>query len=252
MDRLIYTAMSGASQTLSRQAAVSHNLANLNTDGYRAAEHRLRAVQVQAQGLAKMTALPTRAMAVDATTHINFNQGPMHTTGRELDVAVKGSGWISLAMPDGSEAYTRAGSLEVSVNGVLQNSNGIAVQGDGGPITIPPDNKITIGTDGTVSVVPETGAQSTANAVGRIKLVDPPVADLVRGEDGYFRLAAGGEAPLSDTARVLSGVVEGSNVNAAEQMVTMISLARQFEMQMKMLQTADANDRSAAQILSAR
>jgi flagellar basal-body rod protein FlgF len=244
--------MSGASQTLSRQAAVAHNLANINTDGYRAAEHRLRSVQVQAQGSARSSALPTRAFAIDATTHTDFTQGPMQHTGRPLDIAVKGPGWIALAMPDGSEAYTRAGSLEVSVNGILQNQSGIAVQGDGGPITIPPDNKVIVGEDGTISVVPETGPQNTANAIGRIKLVNPPVADLQRGEDGYFRLAGGEAAPMDERARMASGFVEGSNVNPAEQMVTMISLARQFEMQMKMLQTADANDRAAAQILSPR
>jgi flagellar basal-body rod protein FlgF len=252
MDRLIYTAMTGASQTLSRQAAVTNNLANVSTDGYRAAEHRLRAVQVLPQGFARQTALPTRAFAVDATTHTDFSQGPIIATGRGLDVAVKGPGWIALAMPDGSEAYTRAGSLQISVNGVLQNAAGIPVQGDGGSITIPPDNKITIGEDGTISVVPESGSQAIVNAVGRIKLVNPPEGDLKRGDDGYFRMAAGGDAPVSETARIASGYIEGSNVNPAEQMVAMISLARQFEMQIKMLQTADANDRAATQIISPR
>lgn len=252
MDRLIYTAMTGASQTLSRQAAVTNNLANVSTDGYRAAEHRLRAVQVQAQGFARQTALPTRAFAIDATTHTDFSQGPMISTGRNLDVAVKGPGWIALAMPDGSEAYTRAGSLQVSVNGVLQNAAGVPVQGDGGPITIPPENKITIGEDGTISVVPESGSQAIVNAVGRIKLVNPPEAELKRGDDGYFRLAGGGAAPMSENSRIATGFIEGSNVNPAEQMVSMISLARQFEMQIKMLQTADANDRAATQILSPR
>jgi flagellar basal-body rod protein FlgF len=244
--------MTGASQTLSRQAAVTNNLANVSTDGYRAAEHRLRAVQVQAQGFAKQTSLPTRAFAVDATTHTDFSQGPMISTGRNLDVAVKGPGWIALAMPDGSEAYTRAGSLQVSVNGVLQNAAGVPVQGDGGPIAIPPENKITIGEDGTISVVPESGSQAIVNAVGRIKLVNPPEAELQRGDDGYFRLAGGGAAPASENARIATGFIEGSNVNPAEQMVSMISLARQFEMQIKMLQTADANDRAATQILSPR
>jgi flagellar basal-body rod protein FlgF len=252
MDRLIYTAMTGASQTLSRQAAVTNNLANVSTDGYRAAEHRLRAVQVQAQGFAKQTALPTRAFAVDATTHTDFSQGPMISTARTLDMAVKGPGWIALAMPDGTEAYTRAGSMQLSVNGILQNAAGIPVQGDGGTITIPPENKITIGEDGTISVVPESGSQAIVNAVGRVKLVNPSLADLKRGDDGYFRLADGAAAPVSENTRIATGFIEGSNVNPAEQMVSMISLARQFEMQIKMLQTADANDRAGTQILSPR
>lgn len=252
MDRLIYTAMTGASQTLSRQASVAHNLANISTDGYRSEEHRLRAVQVQAQGFARDTALPTRAMAVDASTHTDFSNGPLRQTGRNLDVAVRGQGWIALAMPDGSEAYTRAGSLEISVNGVLQNAAGYAVQGDGGPIAIPPDSRVAIGDDGTISVVPESGAVNTVNTIGRIKLVNPPSGELRRGDDGYFRLAAGGAAPTDENVKLVSGMVENSNVNPVEQMVAMISLARQFEMQMKMLSTADANDRAATQILASR
>lgn len=250
MDRLIYTAMSGASQTMSRQAAVAHNLANVTSTGYRAEEHRLRAVQVQSRNVP--SPLPTRAFAVDASTHTDFTAGPMQYTGRNLDLAVAGPGWIALSMPDGSEAYTRNGSLELSVNGVLQTRTGIPVQGDGGPISVPPDVKVSIAKDGTVSVVPETGAQNTVNAIGRVKLVNPPEADLVRGPDGLFRLRGGEPAPADERTQVAAGYLEGSNVNPVDQMVAMISLARQFEMQMKMIQSADTNDRAATQVISAR
>lgn len=250
MDRLIYTAMTGAAQTMGRQASVAHNLANATSTGYRAEEHRLRAVQVLSANAP--APLPTRAFAVDASTHTNFETGPMQYTGRALDVAVQGKGWIALAMPDGSEAYTRNGSLEMSVNGVIQTRNGIPVQGDGGAITVPPDVKISIGTDGTVSVIPETGAQNTVNNIGRIKVVNPDEADLVRGADGLFRTRGGDPAPVDEKAQIAGGYLEGSNVNPVAEMVTMISLARQFEMQMKVLQTADTNDRSATQVISAR
>lgn len=249
MDRLIYTAMSGASQTLGRQAAVSHNLANATSTGYRAEEHRLRAVQVL-PGAGASSALPTRAFVVDASTHTNFTPGPLQMTARSLDVAVQGQGWIALAMPDGSEAYTRNGNFELSVNGVLQTRNGIPVQGDGGAITVPPDVKITIANDGTVSVVPETGAQNTVNAIGRIKLVNPPEADLERGGDGLFRQRGGAAAPNDPKVILAGGYLEGSNVNPVEQMVNMISLARHFEMQMKALTTADADDRAATQVIT--
>jgi len=251
MDRLIYTAMTGASQTLGRQAAVAHNLANVTTSGYRAEEHRLRAVQVQTHN-GRPEALPTRVFATDASTHTDFSTGPANFTGRVLDVAVQGKGWIALALPDGGEAYTRNGSLELSVNGILQTRNGIPVQGDGGAITVPPDVKIEIGRDGTISVVPESGAQNTVNVIGRIKLVNPEEADLVRGGDGLFRMRAGDPAPVNEATRIAAGYIENSNVNPAEQMVTMISLARQFDMQIKMLTNADANDRAATQILSPR
>jgi flagellar basal-body rod protein FlgF len=248
MDRLIYTAMSGASQTLGRQAAVAHNLANASSTGYRAEEHRLRAVQVLPG--AGSTALPTRAFVVDASTHSNYTPGPLQLTGRTLDVAVQGQGWIVLAMPDGSEAYTRNGNFEVSVNGLLQTRNGVPVQGDGGAITVPPDVKVTIANDGTISVIPESGAQNTVNAIGRLKLVNPPEADLERGADGLFRQRSGGVAPNDPKVTLAGGYLEGSNVNSVEQMVTMISLARHFEMQMKALTSADANDRAATQVIA--
>ena len=249
MDRLIYVAMTGASQTLARQAAIAHNLANTSSTGYRAEEHRLRAVPVVS---ASAGALPTRAFTVDASTFSNFAQGPMVETGRQLDVAVQGSGWIAVTMPDGSEAYTRDGSLQLDVNGVLQTRSGLPVQGDGGAISIPPDQKINVGNDGTVSVVPETGAQNTVNAIGRIKLVNPPEETLVRGEDGLFRTASGDPAPLDEKVTLASGTLEGSNVNPAEQMVTMISIGRQFEMQMKLLSMAEANDRTATDVIVAQ
>jgi flagellar basal-body rod protein FlgF len=250
MDRLIYTAMTGAAQTMGRQAAVAHNLANVTSTGYRAEEHRLRAVQVQSRNTP--APLATRAFAVDASTHTDYTSGPLQYTGRSLDVAVQGSGWIALAMPDGSEAYTRNGSLETSVNGVLQTRTGIPVQGDGGSITVPQDVKVSIGKDGTVSVIPETGAQNTVNSIGRIKLVNPEEAELVRGGDGLFRLKSGDLAPMDEKTQIAGGYLEGSNVNPVDQMVSMISLARQFEMQVKMLQTADQNDRSATQVINAR
>ena len=248
MDRVIYTAMTGASQTLNRQAAVAQNLANVSTDGYRAEEHRLRAVQLQSNAAQK--GLPTRAFVVDASTHTDFSPGPMINTGRPFDMAVQGQGWIAVQAPDGSEAYTRNGSFELSVNGVLQTRSGWPVQGDGGPISIPPEVKTSVGVDGTISVVPESGAINTVNAVGRVKLVNPPEADLVRGTDGLFRLKDGTAAPADELVRVAAGYTEGSNVNAAEQMVTMISLSRQFEMQMKVLTSAQANDSAATQILT--
>lgn len=246
MDKLIYTAMSGAKHIFERQASVAHNLANASSTGYRAEEHRLRAVPVLGEGL------PTRAFAVDASVANDFTPGPLNQTGRVLDVAIHGEGWIALAMPDGTEAYTRNGSLEVSVNGVLQTRSGVPVQGDGGPISIPPDNEIEVGKDGIISLKPASGAQNTVTQVGTLKLVNPPEADLVRGADGLFRLRDGSQAELDPNVRVASGFLEGSNVNVVDQMVSMIALARQFDMQTKLLQTAEQNDRSAAQVLTTR
>jgi flagellar basal-body rod protein FlgF len=246
MDKLIYTAMSGAKHIFGRQAAIAHNLANAVSSGYRSEEHRLRAVPVRSESL------PTRAFAVDASVANDFTPGPLAQTGRPLDIAVQGQGWLALAMPDGSEAYTRNGSLEINVNGVLQTRNGIPVQGDGGPISIPPDNEITVGADGLISLKPSSGAQNTVTQVGTLKLVNPPEADLVRGADGLFRLRDGSAAQVDPNVQVAAGYLEGSNVNVVDQLVAMISLQRQFETQLKLLSTAEQNDRAAAQILVSR
>lgn len=242
MDRLIYTAMTGASQAFMRQAGVANNLANASTTGFRAMEHRFRAVPVQGPGS------PTRAFVVDASVANVFDQGPLMATGRPLDVAVQGAGWIAVEGANGAEAYTRAGNLQINVNGQLQTASGLNVLGDGGPIAIPPDNSITIAPDGTVSAIPLFGTPNNVNVVGRIKLVNPPEDQLVRGDDGLFRTPA--PAEVDENVKLAAETLEGSNVNPVDSMVSMISLARQFEMQIKMLQTADANASKASQILS--
>ena len=244
MDRLIYTAMTGAKHAFLQQAGVANNLSNASTVGYRAMEHRFRAVPIQGEGVA------TRAFVVDASVANVFEQGPLMATGRDLDVAVQGAGWIAVETPDGREAYTRAGNLQVNANGQLQTGSGLNVVGDGGPIAIPPDNSITIGSDGTISTVPLFGTPNNASVVERIKLVNPPENELVRGDDGLFRRASGLPADLDETVKVAPETLEGSNVNPVDSMVSMISLARQFEMQIKMLQSADANASKASQVLS--
>src|SRR5574338_432427 len=245
MDRLIYTAMTGAKHTMGQQAAVAHNLANATSTGFRTEMHKLRAVPVQS------AALPTRAFTVDASVATDFTPGPLQFTGRNFDVAVQGKGWLAVQLPNGSEAYTRNGSLELSPNGILQTRNGLPVAGDGGPISLPPDEEIVIGKDGTVSSLPTSGLRNTVNILGRLKLVNPPEADLVRGEDGLFRLKQGGAAPQDEGVQVAGGYLEGSNVNVVDQMVTMISLARQFETQTKLLQTVETNDQAATKVQAA-
>lgn len=242
MDRLIYTAMTGAKGTMDQQAAVAHNLANVNSTGFRAELHKLRAVEVQTE------ALHTRAFTVDASVANDLTEGPLQFTGRPFDVALAGKGWLAVQMADGSEAYTRNGSLAVSANGVLQTRDGRPVLGDGGPVSIPPDNEITIGADGTVSAS-QPDQPGVVNVVAQLKLVNPPEAELVRGDDGLFRLQGGAAAPADPNVRVAGGYLEGSNVNVVDQMVQMISLARQFEMQTRMLSTAEQNDRAAARVL---
>jgi flagellar basal-body rod protein FlgF len=245
MDRMIYTAMTGAKHILEQQATTSHNLANASTTGFRAQLDAFRAVPVLGGG-----ELPTRAFVVDATVGSDFTPGGLQQTGRDLDVAVQGKGWIAVQLEDGSEAYTRAGSLQVSENGVLQTQSGATVLGDGGPISIPPDVSVSIGKDGTVGTIANGFKPGAATVLGRIKLVNPPEENLTRGGDGLFRLKDGGTADADAGVSVAGGALEGSNVNVVDAMVNMINLARQFEMQMNLLKNAENNDTKAAQLLS--
>ena len=244
MDKLIYTAMTGAAQVLNQQAVVSENLANVSTPGFRAALSTFRAVPLVGEGL------PTRTFVVDSTPGSDFTPAVMQQTGRALDVALPGAGWLAVQEPDGKEAYTRNGSLQITPSGVLQTRSGLNVMGDGGPVTIPPDTEVTIAKDGSISTVPSGTGAAAVVAAGRLKLVNPPAEQLERGGDGLFRLKDGTTAPVDANVSVVSGSLEGSNVNTVEAMVNMISLARKFDMQMKMLQTADNDARQASQIMS--
>lgn len=246
MDRLIYTAMTGALHTMTQQATVSHNLANASTTGFRAQTDAFRAVPVYGESL------PTRAFVLDATTGADFTPGVIQQTNRPLDVAIQGSGWITVQLENGEEAYTRHGNLKLDANGILQTQQGFNIKGESGPITIPPDSRIAIGKDGSVSVLPSDSRMTAVSIVGRIKLVDPPAEQLVRGEDGLFRLKQGKEAPASNKVALIDGALESSNVNVISEMVKMITLARQFNMQMKMLENAQQNAQQAGEIMTLR
>lgn len=240
MDRMIYLSMSGAKATMQRQDVLANNLANASTTGFRAELQAFRAVPIRGDGAS------TRVYALETTTGYDASAGPITATGRPLDVAMQGNSWLGVQALDGTEAYTRMGSLEVNNEGTLVTSGGLTVAGDGGPIAVPPGTVPSIAPDGTVSA---RQANGTTTPIGRLKLVTPE-APLVRGNDALFRSADGEDLPADATARVQDGALEGSNVNPIENMVSMIAAARQFEAQMKMLQTAEQDEKAAAQLLS--
>jgi flagellar basal-body rod protein FlgF len=189
-------------------------------------------------------------MVVDSVAGADFTPGSMEPTGRELDVAIDGKGWIAVQGADGKEAYTRNGSFQVTTNGILQTRSGLNVLGDAGPITLPPNTEVSIAKDGTISTVPSGTQPAEVVRVGRLKLTNPPESEMSRGDDGLFRMRSGGAADADGKVTVVSGNLESSNVNAVEAMVSMITLARQFDTQMKMLQTADNNAKAASQLLN--
>jgi flagellar basal-body rod protein FlgF len=244
MDRVIYIAMTGAREVTRQLAAVTHNLANVSTQGFRQELNVFRALPVVGEGA------KTRAFVLETTPRTDFTEGALQQTERPLDVAVRGPGWIAVQGADGQEAYTRAGHLQVSQNGILQTGNGLNVLGDGGPIAVPPDQDITIGKDGSISSVPIGQNRNEVAIVGRIKLTNPNETDLVRGDDGLFRLNSGQPAPADANVTLVAGALEGSNVNPTEALVNMVSLSRQFEMNLRVLRAAQDNDSSANAVLS--
>ena len=243
MDRMLYVAMTGAKETLRAQTVNNHNLANVSTTGFRADLAAFQSRAVDGTGFA------SRVYATNASIGWDNTSGALLSTGRDLDIAVNGPGWIAVQGPDGREAYTRAGDLKVDPTGQLMTATGRPVLGDGGPINVPPYTSIFFARDGSISIVAQGQTPDTTSTVGRIKLVNPREADLQRGDDGLFRMKDGSDAPADAAVQVGSGVLESSNVNTAEAMVNMIELARQFEMQVKAIRTAEENGSAASQLL---
>jgi flagellar basal-body rod protein FlgF len=243
MDKMLYISMSTAQQTMRAQAANSNNLANINTTGFRADFEQFRSIPVLGEGL------PSRVYSASERVATNFEQGTLQSTGRELDISIQGQGFIAVQGKDGREGYTRAGDLRVTSTGQLTTGTGLIVLGEGGPISIPPAEKIEIGSDGTISIRPLGSSASGLAQLDRIKLVNPELSQLQKSADGLIRLVDGSAAPSDASVKVASGTLESSNVNAVGALVNMISLQRQYEMQIKMMSTAQENSTASARLL---
>ena len=249
MDHAIYTAMGAASQTLDQQAVTASNLANASTPGFRAQLNALRAVPVEGWSL------PSRTLVAASTPGADMSPGAMNYTERPLDVAVQQDGWLAVRTADGSEAYTRNGSMQISPTGIL-TIQGNPVMGDGGPIAVPQGAELTIAADGSITALNAGDAPNATVQLGRLKLVKATGSELTRGDDGMFRLTANAQAqrgavlPNDATVQVMPGVLEGSNVKPVETMVDMITNARRFEMQMKVISNVDENEQKANQLLN--
>jgi flagellar basal-body rod protein FlgF len=245
MDRMLYVAMSGAKETMISQANNANNLANADTPGFLADLNQFRSMPMFGPGF------PVRAYALDERPQVDFSRGALETTGNDLDVAIRGAGFLAVQGADGSEAYSRRGDLKLDANGILTNGAGRPVLGDNGPIALPPDAKVEIGSDGTITVKPEGGQADALAVVDRLKLVNPPLEQLDKGEDGLLRLREGGESPAAASVEVIKGTLEGSNVNMVDALVNMIDLSRRFELQVKMMEASKENDAAGAAILRA-
>jgi flagellar basal-body rod protein FlgF len=244
MDNMMYIAMTGAKQILLAQAANTNNLANASTTGFRADLAAFHSLPVYGPGY------DSRVYAEAGNAGVDLTPGSVSMTGRDLDVAINGNGLLAVQGADGKEAYTRAGNLKIDNTGLLQTGAGLPVLGDGGPITVPPYQKLEIGADGTISIQPLGQSPSTLAVVGRIKLVNPPQEQLIKGEDGQIHLKDGSTAAADASVHLVSSALEGSNVTTVDAMATMIELSRQYELQVKIMKEAEQNDADSAKLMA--
>jgi len=244
MDRALFTSMTGAKHNTLAQAVHANNLANASTDGF-----RRDYVAARSMGIWYGDGLPTRVHALTERPATDFAVGSLRDTGRDLDIAVRGEGWIAVQAPDGSEAYTRAGSLQITPLGQLLTGNGLPVLGNRGPIAIPDSAKVEIGEDGTITVRGLGQGPEALADVDRIRLVNPPEQQLEKRADGLVYTRDGTRAPVDARVSVASGFLEGSNVNTVEALTEMLALARQYEVQVKLMKTVDENTEAAARLL---
>jgi flagellar basal-body rod protein FlgF len=245
VDKALYISMTAAKHNTLAQTVHANNLANANTTGFRADFAQARSMPVfYGDGH------PTRSFALTESPATDFSQGPMIETGRELDFAIDGDGFLAVQAADGTEAYTRSASLQLGPNGELLTGNGLQVLGDGGPIFMPINSKIDIGVDGSVTTRGETAVDLAQP--DRIRLVSPDLEQLVKGEDGLFRQKDGEEAPIDGALRLRSGFLEGSNVNVVNEFTQVLSLSRQYELSVKMMKTIQGNSESSARLLQSQ
>lgn len=243
MDKFLYLAMHGATQSMQAQQTNANNLANVSTVGFKATLDHFQAKPVYGPGHAD------RVYTSDQIAGAKFDQGAVMTTGRDLDVTINGDGWFVVQAEDGGVAYSRRGDFHIDSNGLLLNGANQIVLGDGGPITLPQYETLIVGGDGTMSVRAAGQAANSLVAVDRLRLVNPDNNLMVRGEDGLFRTSDGSEAPADASVKVTSGALESSNVNAVDAMVRMMEYARHYETQVKMMNLASENDAASAQLL---
>ena len=243
MDKALYLAMSGGVQTMNAQTIHANNLANVSTTGFRADFEQARSMQVYGESM------PSRVYAMTENPATRYTSGDMIQTGRNLDVAVAGEGFIAVYDELGQEAYTRAGDLQINAAGQLVTGTGLPVAGLDGPIFLPPLDRITITPDGSISIVPQGGAANEVAVLNQIKLVNPDPQDIRKTEDGLIHGKEGQVFDADLGVTLASGFLEGSNVNAVEEMTHIMNLARRFEMNVKMMDSIRENADSSARIL---
>ncbi|WP_029934063.1 flagellar basal body rod protein FlgF [Thiomicrospira pelophila] len=247
MDRMLYVSMSGAKEAMISQANNANNLANATTDGFKQDFNQFRAQHMEGPGW------HTRTYSMDERPATDFTAGPIKVTGRSMDVATKENGFMAVLSPAGDEAYVRSASMQITAGGALVDVHGNPMLNEGGaPIVLPPVESVEIGRDGTISVIPVGAAANELVVIDQLRLVQPDVKQLEKGLDGFIRQKPGNDELVQAPVSVLNGALEGSNVNTATALVTMIELQRKYEMQVKMMKTTKDHGAASDKILSIR
>lgn len=232
MDKMLYLGMTGARHTALAQATNANNLANVSTTGFRSDFTSLFSQTIEGPGHA------TRTNALSGSDGVDLTPGALQHTGRSLDIAVGGDGWFVVQDERGGEAYTRRGDLTLTANGQLVLGSGESLLGEAGPIAVPEHQSLSIGGDGSISIVPLGQGPETQIVIDRIRMVRLDSNQIEKGGDGLIRQKNGAQGEPDAGLKLVSGALESSNVNAVDAMVRMIQLARRYEMDVKVMSTA--------------
>lgn len=244
VDTALFVGMTGARQSMHSLRVISNNLANANTIGFRADYETIKTVPTN------KNKMQTRIYSTPDKTYSDFKQGPMVETGGDLDIAINGRGFIAVQTKEGKEAFTRAGNLQITKDGLVVTGKGDMVLGNNGVITIPPAARISIGERGTISVQPLGQSPNELTTLGNIKLVDIPYNQLHKGVDGLFYMEDGASSLPSNSIKITSGALEGSNVDPVRALSELIDISRQFEMHTKMMKSIEDNSGKSNQLLN--
>lgn len=243
MDHLLYVSSSGASRVLQAQQVHSNNLSNADTAGFRADMERAQSVAINGAGFAGRAQVQTNSAST------NFDTGALVKTGRALDVAINGEGFFSVQTLQGEEAYTRAGNINVDSDGLL-TVNGFSLLGQDGPIILPHYQAVDISEKGLISIVPPGGGAEVE--VAQLKLVKPELNQLQKQSDGLFHPLNQQALANNDNVQLVAEHIEGSNVSAINELVSVMSLSRSFEMQVRMMKTAETIAQAGNRLISNR
>ncbi|MGI9324509.1 MAG: flagellar basal body rod protein FlgF [Pseudomonadales bacterium] len=243
MDRMLYVTATGAAHLEKAQAVHANNLANVSTNGFRAEFAETLNRTVRGDGYA------ARSYGLTQSPGFDFRAGVIKETGRNLDVSIKGEGFFAVAMPDGSEGYTRSGALSVDASGRLLSPDGMPLLGGGGPVSLPPYTNVFVGADGGITIRPEGQGPETLIQVDQLKLVKPDPQALSKASPGVF-VSRDGLPQVADPSVILvSGGLESSNVNAVAELTEILSISRQFELEVRMMRKAEQNDEASTQLV---